>query len=56
MGIENLAKLSAKKPVSKGNLGGGGFAKLYILIMWKQSAFCRGKPNKSKVFGILETK
>jgi hypothetical protein len=56
MEMENLAKLSAKKPVSKGNLGGGGFAKLYILIMLRQSAFCREKPNKSKGFGILETK
>jgi hypothetical protein len=56
MEIENLAKLSAKKPVSKGNLGGGGFAKLFILIMLKQSFFCRENPNKSKVFGICGTK
>jgi hypothetical protein len=53
--MKNLVKLSAKKPVCKGNLE-GGVTKLFILFMWGQFFFCRGNPNKSKDFGILETK
>ena len=52
----NLAKLSAKKPVNKGNLGGWGFAKLLILTMLKPWLCSLEKPGKSKDFAAAGQK
>lgn len=45
----NLAKLSAKKPVNKGDLGGCGFAKLLILAMWSSRLAVEKSPVNQRL-------
>ena len=49
----NLAKLSAKKPVNKGDLGGMGFCKIVNTGYVEQSFGCREKPGKPKTSAAL---
>lgn len=44
-----MAKLSAKKPVNKGDLGGCGFAKLLILAMWSSRLAVEKSPVNQRL-------